>query len=140
MSKQIPSCRRPAFTLVEMLVSLSIISIVMLALGSVVVLAGRALTTATSGSASQAALARSAIDMMTSDLEVAISITEQTSTAVTVTVPPRGADISPETIRYAWDGVAGHSLTRQYNSGAALSIADNVTTLNFQFLTRTAGP
>lgn len=128
---------RRAFTLTEMLLSLTIIAIIMGALGSVVALAGRALSTASTGLTPTAATARTAVDMVTSDLQVATTITEQTATALTFTVPPRGADVSPETIRYAWDGVSGHSLTRQYNGGAAASIADNVTSLNFTYLTKT---
>jgi prepilin-type N-terminal cleavage/methylation domain-containing protein len=124
------------FTLIETAISLGIIGILMVSLGSVVALAGRAVTTSTTGSTAASATARTAVDMITSDLEVALTITEQTPTAVTFTVPARGADVSPETMRYAWDGIAGHPLTRKYNSGSAVSIADNVTSLNLTYLTK----
>jgi prepilin-type N-terminal cleavage/methylation domain-containing protein len=128
---------RRGFTLVEMTISLGIIAILMVSLGTVVALAGRAVTSSTSGSTAASATARTAVDMITSDLQIALTITEQTSNAVTFTVPARGADVSPEKIRYAWDGVSGHPLTRAYNNGAAVSIADNVMSLNLTYLTKT---
>jgi hypothetical protein len=72
-------------------------------------------------------------------LKVALSITQQTATTLTFTVPDRNGDNVAETISYSWDGVSGHPLTRQYNGGALLSIADNVTSFNLGYLTRTVG-
>ena len=44
-----------------------------------------------------------------------------------------------ETIRYAWNGTAGSPLTRQYNARTVATLATNVRTLNFTYLTKTAG-
>jgi prepilin-type N-terminal cleavage/methylation domain-containing protein len=135
-------CGRRGFTLAEMLVALAVISIIVLGCGSVLTLATRAMNANTDGNspASQAVLARAAADQITSDVRVATSITEQTATAITVTVPDRNADGSQETVRYAWSGVLGAPLTRQYNGGPAVAIADNVQGFDLRYITKTVGP
>ncbi len=60
------------------------------------------------------------------ELQYAQSVTEQTVTAITVTVPDRDADSNPEEIRYAWSGTPGEPLTRQYNGGTAANAAEGV--------------
>lgn len=64
------------------------------------------------------------------DIQLAQSFSENTTTAVTFTVPDRNGDNNPETIRYAWSGNAGDPLTRQYNSGAVVTVAENVHTFH----------
>jgi hypothetical protein len=85
--------------------------------------------------------ARAAADQIAADLKMALSITEQTPTAVTFTVPDRSGDGVTETIRYAWAG-PGSPVTRQCNGQPvpAASIADNVQSFSLQYAGKTTGP
>jgi prepilin-type N-terminal cleavage/methylation domain-containing protein len=109
------------FTLVEIVVSLSVMSILMLAMGSALLVATKALpdaerTTTKLNQASQIA------EQITTELQEARHITERNGQAVTFTVADRDGDGSPERIRYAWSGTAGDPLTRQYNFGTAVTV------------------
>src|SRR5690606_14293632 len=53
--------------------------------------------------------------------------------AIGFTVPDGNGNGSDDTIAYAWSGVAGAALTRQYNGGTAVTILDNVQSLQFTF-------
>ena len=82
------ACRR-GFTLVELVVSVSIISVLVGAMGSVILIAGRTveLSAATGNSAPVDVVAR-----ISADLQIALSISERTATAVTLIVPDRDGD------------------------------------------------
>jgi prepilin-type N-terminal cleavage/methylation domain-containing protein len=142
-----PSCPSPrilavhrAFTLLEMAMSMVIVSILALACTSVVRLATRLGNPSVSTDpASLAVSARSAMDQINADLKMATSITSRSASSITFTVPDRNNDGLPETITYAWAGV-GSPITRQYNGGAIVSIADNVQNFNLSFLDKTVVP
>src|SRR5439155_275969 len=87
----------PGFTLVEMAVSLAVVSVLMVALGSVVVIAAKALPAA-AGPGEVSLAAGAALDTFTSELRYATAITEATLTSVTFTVADRNNDGNPETI------------------------------------------
>ena len=138
------------FTLIEMMISLSIVSVIVAACGSVVVLAAKSISsTATNGGSSTASLTaasttqvasiRSAMDLLTAELKTALNINSQTATSISFTVPARGAHTSPETIVYSWAGT-GQPLTRNYNSNGAVSIVDGVINFNLNLLSRTTAP
>lgn len=116
---------RPGFTLVELMVSIAMFALVAVALQSALLLAGKAIPDAKGANVSMLAASRAA-DQISGELTYALSVTEMTATAVTFTVADRNADGSPETIRYAWSGVAGDPLTRSYNGGTAASVLDDV--------------
>src|SRR5438874_4618392 len=82
-----PSPLAPGFTIIEMAVSMAIIAIVLVALGSVVVLSSRALDATNTGSAMQSAQARGIVDQLASDMKMAIAFSEHTANAATFTVP-----------------------------------------------------
>lgn len=137
------------FTLVEMMISLSIVSVIVLACGSVVALAGKSISsTATNGASSgssltavsttQVAAIRSAMDLVTAELKTALNINSQTPTSISFTVPGRGANTGTETITYSWAG-AGQPLMRKYNSAPAASVADGIRNFNLNVLNRTTG-
>ena len=127
-------------TLVEMVVSLTITSIILGACGSIVLLASRVIGISAAGPAVSTAAADAAASQVAADLKVALAITERTATAVTFTVPDRNGDSLPETLRYAWAG-PGSPLTRQYNGQPvpAASIADNVQDFSITYFERTTG-
>jgi len=138
------SVRRRGFTLIEVMMSMAIMGIIMLACSSVMVLCARAIGSGTIATdvSLQAGAARKAVDQVVEDLKMAKSITEQSSTAVTFVVPDRNGDGVDETIRYSWSGTAGGPLVREVNgepAGGAV-IADHVQSLNLDYLVKTVGP
>ncbi|MHC4581205.1 MAG: prepilin-type N-terminal cleavage/methylation domain-containing protein, partial [Planctomycetota bacterium] len=114
-----------AFTLVEVVVSISVISIIMLAMGSAVVLAMRALPDP-ERPAYKVNQSGQVADQIVAELQESRQIVERTSSAVTFTVADRNGDGSPEQIRYAWSESAGEPLTRQYNQGSVVNVLEDV--------------
>ena len=113
------------FTLMELMISLSVMSIIMVGMGSVLLVASHALPDA-NRITSRLNLASRVVNQMTEELQEARHIVEQTATAVTFTVPDRNGDGSPERIRYAWSGTAGAPLTREYNDSNAIPVLTDV--------------
>jgi hypothetical protein len=141
----------PAFTLAEMSVSLFVIGVIVVTVGSSMTLMLRAaannrnplVSGSTSGASTsaQAAVARGATDMLVADLKVATGVTTSSSgggLTATLIVPGRYGSNTTETIVYSWTG-AGASLMRKLNSSTAVSIADNVQSFSLPTLTRTVG-
>jgi prepilin-type N-terminal cleavage/methylation domain-containing protein len=127
------------FTLIELVISMSILAILIAVLGSVAVLTGRA--TNTSGSPTTRMVdAAEVLDGIAAELRTALSFSERTARAVTFTVPDRDGDGTPETVRYAWSGAPGDPLTRAVNGGAPAVVAERVYGLEFSCMTRTVGP
>jgi prepilin-type N-terminal cleavage/methylation domain-containing protein len=127
------SRRRRGMTLMELVVSLALASLVMGACTGVILLAARSLgpsATTASALADGDGLAL----QVSADLATALTITESGAHAVTMTVPARNGDASPETIRYAWSGTAGGDVTRQYNGGTAAVVAHNVYHFDLTYL------
>ena len=122
-------------TLVEVVMSMAIISILMTAMMSAILISRRGIDDGTSNAAKMIT-GRQAIDEITADLRLALSVTEATTTAVTFTVPDRTGDDLAETIRYAWSGTVGDAVTRTFN-GTTVDFVDDVHDLDFTFLTRT---
>lgn len=133
------SSNRRGLSLMEMMISLSMLTVILGASISLILISARAMSSEASNVGSDAVVARAATDQILDDLKMATAITEQTSRAITMKVPDRDGDNAEETIRYAWSGVAGAPLTRQYNARAAATLATNVTSLNFSYLAKTAG-
>ena len=80
--------------------------------------------------------ARDTISQITTDLSLAESFTERTSTTAAFKVPDRNGDGLSESIRYEWSGGAGGTLTRQYNGGTVVTIAENVHHFNLGYITK----
>ena len=126
-----PRVRRPrrGFTLLEVMLSAALLALVMGGATSAILIAAKGID----GSATNAVRARTAsevLDQVAADLQAATAFTERTATAVTFTVPDRNGDGQPETLRYAWSGVAGDPLTRSVNGGTAVSMANGVNAFN----------
>ena len=117
--------RDRGLTLLEMVVTLAITSLIVAGIGSVMMIAGKALPQ-DAGAARQVADAGRVADRIASELRYAVSFSEWTGSAVTFTVADRDNDAVPETIRYAWSGTPGDPLTRRYNGGNAIVVLDNV--------------
>jgi hypothetical protein len=126
--------RRAGYTLLELIISSGAASIVLLGLMSSIVIANKAWDPALDPV--QQLQASEAAHQIANDARFALSFTERTSNALTITVPDRDSDGQPETVRYAWSGSAGDPLTVEYNGQSAQTLISNVQTLNLAYLTR----
>jgi prepilin-type N-terminal cleavage/methylation domain-containing protein len=128
--------RSAAFTLIEMIASLVIMSILMVAMGGALMMSSQAVPDA-GNRTMRITEAADVLDQITSELTYAIAVTEMTATAVTFTVADRDSDSVVETIRYAWSGTAGDPLTREYNGGAAVNVLEDVQSFDLNWSLRT---
>ena len=124
---------RGAFSLAEMVISLAIVTILVGSMTSVLMLSLRAIDDRTNP-AGKTVIAADAADQVLADLAVALTFTERTALAATFTVPDRTGDGQPETIRYAWTGVAGDPLLRVFNGVEDKSFASDVRQFNLTYL------
>lgn len=118
------SSTRPArgFTLIEMVLSISIVGVVMGATAGVALFVHRAAATSNTAASS----APDAIRTLQEDLQYATRISAATANSITLEVPDRNADGVADQVRYAWSGVAGASLFRVDRIGAATAIVPSV--------------
>ena len=114
---------RPGFTLMELLVSLTIATVLLGGIASAIVVAGHALPNRETD-ATQLAHGSDIADRIAGELFCATVFTERTANSVEFQVADRDGDLTPETIRYAWTGTPGDPLTRQQNSGAIVNLLD----------------
>jgi hypothetical protein len=111
----------------EVVVSTAVLSIVMVAIGSAILVASRAMPGERNVNDS-ALRTQQKLDFIASELCWALQVAELTSTSIEFTIPDRkgDGDSLAETIRYAWSGVAGDPITRQYNGGTDAVFLDSV--------------
>ncbi len=139
--------RRPAFTMIEMVMSVVIVSVLLLAIGSVL----RLTNYLDAGSASDAGAAAQSADLasqVAADLNVALNFTEDSPAACTFTVPDRTGSGTPDTIRYFWTGataqtspaVPAYSLGAGSTGASPVVVAGNVTQFNLRYLYRLMSP
>lgn len=129
----------PGFTLIEVILSTGIMAIIMTAMMSVMLLTSRTVNSG-DGVTGRTAQAQDVVGLIAADMSLAEQFTERTDRAVTFTVPDRDADGDLETIRYAWSGAAGDPLTRQYNGGTVVDVAENVHQFNLAWILKTVYP
>lgn len=131
-------CRGPsAYTLIEAIVSLVVVSTIMAATVSTMVLASRAVGGGTSGGLAKISETKDVVEQIASELSLALAFSVRSDTVVAFTVPDRNGDGQPESIRYEWSGTAGDPLTRQYNGGTQATIAENVHHFSLSYLLKT---
>ena len=130
--------RRSGYTLVELLVGAISMSVLMIGMASAVVLATRALDDGTHP-ATKLHESAMAADEIARDVGSALTFSERTATALTMTVSDRTGDAQPETIRYAWSGTLGDPLTRRINDGETVVILQDVRELELDYDLRGAG-
>jgi len=129
---------RGGHTLIEVVISVSIVAVIMGAMVSIMLLVARGTDVSADGTENVSATSE-VVQQIAVELSVATNITEQTATAVTFLVPDRDDNLQGETIRYAWSGVAGEPLTRQYNGGSVVTVAEDVHHFNVDYLVKTVG-
>lgn len=138
-----PPIARPGaaagFTLVELLVSVAMVAILSVAMGSAVLIASRAIDSGES-SASRAVAAADIVEQIKAELRLATSFAERSPNAVAFTIPDRDGDGVDERIRYAWSGEARTPLTRVYNDGPEEIVANDVRGFGLEYLVQSLDP
>lgn len=120
--------------MLEAVLASAITAIILLGIVSVFRLASGAMS---ASAATTFPVAGEALDQISTDVNLAQSFSERTTTAITMTVPDRNGDGQPDTIRYSWAGTAGAPLLRQLNGGAAVAIAEDVRHFTLGYVLRT---
>lgn len=128
--RAVPPRGVPAFTMVELVISMAISTLLISALGAALVLASRAMPSRESPQQTAITSCR-ALDLMTEELSTAIWVAEVYEHSIAFQVPDRDPAVSPgpEFIMYSWSGVAGAPLKRSYNNGAAAIVVPQVYSL-----------
>jgi prepilin-type N-terminal cleavage/methylation domain-containing protein len=141
--------RNRAFTLVELVTAMAICGILLLAISSALSFSIK--TASGQGAVNQTNLlsAGDAADQMADDLHVAQNFSERTGTSVAFTVPDRVSNGTPNQVRYAWNGVSGGPLTRQFSaantpiltssSSTPVTLLGGVSNFDLNYLTRSMG-
>ncbi len=127
--------RASGYTLIELLVSSSIASVLLVGMGSSIYIASQAFE-ADEAAPAEIAQADETLAQVLRDAQQATSVSELTATSATFTVPDRNGDGAEETIRYAWSGTPGEPLTYQYNGGPVQNIAEDVQHFEMTYLSR----
>jgi hypothetical protein len=117
--------RRRGSTLMELVLSASVAGVVAIGIQSSIFVAMKSLPSST-GNAQSSIQASKLMDQVATELESAIYITEHTATTLGITLPDRNGDGIAERVRYAWSGISGGALTRQYNGGTLVALAGSV--------------
>ncbi|MFC1635706.1 prepilin-type N-terminal cleavage/methylation domain-containing protein [Planctomycetota bacterium] len=112
-------------TLIEMVISISVISIIMLGMGSALLVATKAMPDANNPAHATLATGEAAAELA-SELQYAISVNSRSATMIEFTVADRNDDEVDETIRYEWSNTPGDPLTRKYNGGAVVNLLEDV--------------
>ncbi|MDQ7013195.1 MAG: type II secretion system protein [Planctomycetota bacterium] len=118
MRTRAKSTCRPAFTMIEMLLAFALAAIVLSALQSLILIAGRAIPDA-QGVQSSTVEAADMLERLTAEVSVAIEVLEVNANDITFSLNDWTGDSVVETVRYAWSGVVGDPLLRAVNGGAA---------------------
>ena len=117
------------FTLTEVIMAVTILSLIWLGMQSAMLIAARA-TPGRNGINNSTLRAGMAMDQINADLSYAISLNSSTANLIDFNVPDRNGDGLAETIRYSWSGVAGDPLLRSINGGTATAVLSSAS--NFQ--------
>jgi prepilin-type N-terminal cleavage/methylation domain-containing protein len=129
--------RRAGFTLVELVVSLAVLSVLLLGAGATL----RSALSATDRGNDAASRTRETADamaMMAADVALATSWNGRNSRMLDFNVPGRTTPGTQDRVVYMWSGVDGDPLTRSYGGGAAVPIINNARNVNFQGYIRAA--
>lgn len=126
--------RRDGQTLIELVVSMTLATVLMIGLGSCLYIASSAFDGSTAAvKGSRAAEVQA--DMMI-NLNEAKSITSRSADSITFTVPDRNNDGSDETLTYAWSGLPTAELTYARNGSPPVTLLRDVQQFDLSYITR----
>ncbi len=120
----------PAFTMIELIMALSISTVVMLGVVSLLTLSSSAVPQP-GGIQETAVDGADLLSRLSSDLACATQITQSGAAAIAFIVPDRTGDTLPETIAYKWEGTAGGPITREVNGAGPVVVLDDASQLAF---------
>jgi hypothetical protein len=123
-------------SLLELILSLVLLSIIAASVGSAVMFAASAVPDEDSAVVTMANDSR-VIGQIAEDLALAKYVVEQTATSVTIVVADRTGDGQPDRIRYAWSGDAGDPLTYQLNDTNPVALLDAVEVFDLSTTSKT---
>lgn len=123
---------RLGYSLIEMVLSLTLLSLVMATVSSAVIFAGSA-SQDEDGPEMTLAMDGRAISQIAEDLSLAGYLLEQSDNTVTIVVADRTGDGNPDRIRYAWSGKAGDPLTYQINDDNAINLLDSTASFELDY-------
>jgi type II secretory pathway pseudopilin PulG len=118
---RLPASRR-AFSLVEAVVAMGVMAILLLGMSGALTMSVTALDKGKDASA-KAVAAAAACDTVMADLNEATSVTANSAAAITLSVPDRDGDKSPDVISYRWSGARGDPLYRTVNGNEQVLVA-----------------
>lgn len=116
---------RPAFTLVELVISMTVMLVLMGGVTSALVLASKAVPDRQTP-LSAVGDTYQALGQFQSELATAKRMKSMSATQVSFTVADRNNDGFDETILYIWSGTSGTSLRRKYNNDALTDVIGDV--------------
>lgn len=124
------SPNRRAFTLIEMALSMSLVGIVLISLGTMLALTMEAAPQPDD----PATITRDAafpLDLITEEISSAVSIVSVSPHAIRFRTADRNGDDLPETITYEWSGKEGTPLTRTINAEKPVDLIQSVFDVDF---------
>ncbi len=125
------SVRRRAFTLLEMIVNLALVTLIVAGISSAMVLVSRGLPE-TGGAQASFDVAR-VLNDFAEELRTATYITNRSHRSITLTTPDRNNDGLPEVVTYDWSGTSGAALTRTQNSADPVTLIHGTAQFNLAF-------
>lgn len=129
------SAARLAFSLAELLVSLSIMAVLTGGLASAILIAGHALPDRRTEARAALEVGR-AIDRLSADVALATSFSTRALSAITFMVNDRTGDGLADQVGYSWSGVAGDPLLCTLNGNTAVVALAHVSSVRFAFESR----
>lgn len=130
-----PRPRRRAFTLVELVLSVTISTLLLGGIASAMLIANRAVPDRQQ-KVYDIVKGHEVLSGVTHELYTLLTVTDAKSNAVAFTVPDRTGDFLAESIAYAWSGTAGHPLTRRYNGGSVVNVLEDVYAFDITYVTK----
>ena len=123
--------RARGFSLIEMVLSLSLVGMVLASLGTMLAFSMQTVPQADDAVVriTDAALP---FNIMNEEFGAATSITSVSSTQIVFQLADRTGDATPETVTYSWSGTPGDPLTRDINSEGAETVLSDVRSLAFE--------
>ncbi len=128
-----PARRALGYTLVEATVAIAVMSVLLVAIGSVLAMAMQAVPSADDPLLTRLETTQ-ALQQIADEFQFATHIVAQTPNAITFSVPDRTGDGAPDTIAYSWSGNPGSPLTRMINNSAATVVVADVHSLGLNLI------